>query len=203
MKLKSLKFVLPILLILPSLVFAVDYYYERRPGGTKITSPITLIFEWEDWNWEICWDQPPCINFGQYWQFELKTWPEPDVIHYYGAIHSKTTNKAIESFDLPIGTKIESVCIRILDENQNYLIDGRCLEVRWPYYIFEITGKSIGGTKNWLSSNEILSYIDNLAEDIPDYIALMIGLPIAFWFIEKIIAFVRGNFRPVEKIKEE
>jgi hypothetical protein len=29
------------------------------------------------------------------------------------------------------------------------------------------------------------------------------GLPIAFWFVEKTIAFVRGNFRPVEKIKKE
>jgi hypothetical protein len=62
---------------------------------------------------------------------------------------------------------------------------------------------SIGNTQNWLSLNEILGYIGKLAEDIPSYIALVIGLPFAFWFIEKTIAFVRGNFRPVEKIKEE
>ena len=214
MKLKSLKFVLPILLVLPSLVFA-DYNYWRTPEGTEITSPVTLHFDWKDWNYDVCEGEPDCINFGQYWQFELRTLPEPDIIYYYGTIHSKATNEATESFDLPIGTKIARVIIKILDANQNSLVYGSELERQPsfpPYYVFEIIGTSqptpppsetIGNTQNWLSSNEILAYIRKLAEDIPNYIALMIGLPIAFWFIEKTIAFVRGNFRPVEKIKEE
>jgi hypothetical protein len=69
--------------------------------------------------------------------------------------------------------------------------------------IFDVVAPTIGNTQNWLSQNEILAHIGKLAEDIPNYIALMIGLPISFWFIEKTIAFVRGNFRPVEKIKKE
>jgi hypothetical protein len=209
MKLKSLKFVLPILLVLPSLVFA-DYHYWRTPEGTEITSPVTLHFDWLSWDEDVCDGNPECMVTGEYWEFYLKI---SNSIEYYGEIHDKTTKEATESFNLPVGTKISDTGILILDEMQGIVFDK---VFEWSYppnYVFEIVGTStppslppsgtIGNTQNWLSSNEILAYIGKLAEDIPNYIALMIGLPIAFWFVEKIIAFVRGNFRPAEKIKEE
>jgi hypothetical protein len=205
MKLKSLKFVLPILLVLPSLAFA-GYHYWRTPEGTEITSPVTLHFDFEDWDFDVCDGDYLCREVGQYWRFVLRSSSDN---YFYGEIHSKTTNEATENFNLPVGTEITRISIWVLDESQHYL-RAKEMEFCDPNYCFIITGIStppssemIGNTQNWLSSNEILGYIGKLAEDIPNYIALMMGLPIAFWFVEKIIAFVRGNFRPAEKIKEE
>jgi hypothetical protein len=205
MKLKSLKFVLPILLVLPSFVFAV-WIYQRTPEGTEITSPITLYFKFDDWNSDVCNNDPICNISGRYWQFHLL---DTNSNIFYGEIHSRTIQEATDSIDLPIGTEIYAILIQIFDKNQQSLPVIKYVESCSPY-CFVITETSspppsgtIGNTQNWVSSNEILGYIGKLAEDIPNYIALMMGLPIAFWFIEKTIAFVRGNFRPVEKIKKE
>ena len=203
MKLKSLKFVLPILLVLPSFAFAT-YHYWRTPTGTEITSPVTLHFDWSSWFYDVCESNGYCIDHGVYWRFHLFTIDGEDI---YGETHDKTITEATETFNLPVGTKIQGIFIDVIMDGGS---DGDVRALEWEdnTYVFEIVGTSIpsgtiGNTQNWLSSNEILGYIGKLAEDIPNYIALMIGLPIAFWFVEKTIAFVRGNFRPVEKIKEE
>jgi hypothetical protein len=201
MKLKSLKFILLILLVLPSFAFA-DWIYQRTPSGTAITSPFSLYFKFDDWASDMCDNAPVCESEGIYWQFRVVSYP--DFTWYYGEIHNKETKEATDIFDLPIGTKVMHVSIWTLNEDGNLTYE-KILEDS-PYYVFRIIGLSsgtIGNTQNWLSSNEILAYIGKLAEDILNYIALMMGLPIAFWFIEKTIAFVRGNFRPVEKIKKE
>jgi hypothetical protein len=205
MKLKSLKFILPILLVLPSFAFA-DWIYQRTPEGTEITSPFSLYFKFDDWASDVCDGAPVCERGGIYWQFILVSYP--DFTWYYGEIHNKETKEATDIFDLPVGTKVMHVAIWTLNEDGNLTYE-KILEDS-SYYVFKIVETStspssgtIGNTQNWLSQNEILAYIGKLAEDIPNYIALMIGLPIAFWFIEKTIAFVRGNFRPVEKIKKE
>jgi hypothetical protein len=209
MKLKSLKFVLPILLVLPSLAFARINYW-RTPTGTEITSPVTIHVDFDDWNSDICWNIDYCIQNAIYWQFKLYSLSDSSTgTIYYGRVYDKTTKEATESFDLPVGTKIFIVGIQAFREGQGY-DQGYIIEIRFsdrtspPNYVFEIIGTStppssppsgtIGNTQNWLSSNEILAYIGKLAEDIPNYIALMMGLPISFWFIEKTIAFVRGNF---------
>jgi hypothetical protein len=204
MKLRSLKFILPILLVLPNLVFA-DWIYQRTPEGTEITSPVSLYFEFDDWSSDVCGGYEICESEGVYWQFEVRAVIGQNEFGYCGEIRSKTTKRARESFDLPIGAKVDRTKINILDANLN-IITEKVFEDSADY-VFEIIGISplrmIGNTQNWLFQNEILGYIGKLAEDIPNYIVLMIGLPIAFWFVEKIIAFVRGNFRSAEKIKEE
>jgi hypothetical protein len=209
MKLKSLKFVLPILLVLPSLVFA-DWIYQRTPTGTEITSPVSLYFKWEDWNSDMCRGDPWCVEMGRYWGFYLNVLIEGNEQQIYGETYDKTIKEIIENFDLPVGAQVRYIDVYVFAENQ---LPVGVIVVESGFPAFTIIGTStpptpppsgtIGNTQNWLSSNEILGYIGKLAEDIPNYIALMIGLPIAFWFVEKIIAFVRGNFRPVEKIKEE
>jgi hypothetical protein len=205
MKLKSLKFVLPILLVLPSLVFA-DWHYWRTPEGTEITSPITIHFDFSDWLNDVCdgsESRVSCNNSGVSWRIRLYT---TDYQSFWGETHDRTITETTESFDLPVGTQIKGIAIIVI-WNDGHWENTRVLEEADPY-TFEIVetptpSGTIGNTQNWLSQNEILAYIGKLTDDIPNYIALMIGLPIAFWFIEKTIAFVRGNFRPVEKIKEE
>jgi hypothetical protein len=207
MKLKFLKFVLPILLVLPSFVFAV-WTYQRTPEGQKITSPITIYFKWEDWDSDICEGRSPCIPYGVYYRIGIYgiTSQGEDMV-FYGAIHDKTEKEITEIFDLPVGIQIHDIWIQVLGEDKQVVDNPKWLEECYPElgldYCFEIILPSIGNTQNWLSQNEILGYIGKLAEDIPNYIALIMGLPIAFWFVEKIIAFVRGNFRSVEKIREE
>jgi hypothetical protein len=211
MKLKSLKFVLPILLVLPSLAFA-SLTYHRMPEETEITSPVDIYLKFDNWDLDICNGVPLCIDFGRYWQLVLYT-PAPDLFPYYGEIHDKTIEETMESFDLPVGTQVGTIYVIALDDNQLQLPAGSILEQGFPAFTIIETpppppppsppSGTIGNTQNWLSSNEILGYIGKLTEDIPNYIALIIGLPISFWFIEKIIAFVRGNFRSAEKIKEE
>jgi hypothetical protein len=39
------------------------------------------------------------------------------------------------------------------------------------------------------------AYIAQVGEDVSPYLALIIGLPLAFWFIGKVVALVRGGFR--------
>jgi hypothetical protein len=200
MKLKSLKFVLPILLVLPSLAFA-DYHYQRKPEGIEILSPITIYFKWNDWDNDICGGNNLCISNGAYFNIHFRASPED---YWASNVYEKTETK--KEFTnvvwIPIGTKVYAVDFWIYDEHKNYITTGRTLESGNPAFI--INGEIIGGRmENWLDIEEILGYIGKLAEDIPGYIALMMGLPIAFWFVEKTIAFVRGNFRPVEKIKEE
>jgi hypothetical protein len=207
MKLKSLKLVLPILLILPSFAFA-DWHYWRTPTGTgiKINSPPALHFDWTDWNTDVCDGDPICINRGVYWAFYLKGETPLGETIFCGYWHDKTEKEITEIADyLDVGTKIREIKLFVIYDEERFEIITRTFEENQDPYLFEIveTPETIGNTPTWLSSYEILSYIGKLAEDIPDYIALMIGLPIAFWFIEKTIAFVRGNFRPAEKIKEE
>jgi hypothetical protein len=206
MKLKSLKFVLPILLVLPSFAFAgiyyVDYYFHvsgaqeetiNIPSGTKATQ-ISLM------------EKPTCMDTI----YPPRLWIDIWKGNYEQQLDSWYTN-------IPQGYTLD------LDiEGENFLKlsfydqSPECFEYDVTITIMYETietppspppspppSGTIGNTQNWLSSNEILAYIGKLAEDIPNYIALMIGLPIAFWFVEKIIAFVRGNFRPVEKIKEK
>jgi hypothetical protein len=51
---------------------------------------------------------------------------------------------------------------------------------------------------NFLTLPEVtstLAYISQVGEDVSPYLALIIGLPLAFWFIGKIVALVRGGFR--------
>jgi hypothetical protein len=205
MKLKFLKFVLPILLVLPSLVSASIWNYWRTPSGIDITSPVTLHFDWSDWTEDIC-DGYELCNYAEYWGLLLLTLDD----YYWGELHPRTITETTESFYLPVGTQITTVAVVYVWSTGNWGY-SRILEEADPY-TFQIIETStpptppsgtIGNTQNWLSQNEILAYIGKLAGDIPNYIALMIGLPIAFWFIEKIIAFVRGNFRSAEKIKKE
>jgi hypothetical protein len=40
-----------------------------------------------------------------------------------------------------------------------------------------------------------LAYIAQVGEDVSPYLALIIGLPLAFWFVGKVVALVRGGFR--------
>jgi hypothetical protein len=40
-----------------------------------------------------------------------------------------------------------------------------------------------------------LAYIGQVGADVSPYLALIIGLPLAFWFIGKMVALVRGGFR--------
>jgi hypothetical protein len=40
-----------------------------------------------------------------------------------------------------------------------------------------------------------VAYIAQVGEDVAPYLALIIGLPLAFWFVGKVVALVRGGFR--------
>jgi hypothetical protein len=184
MKLKFLKFVLPILLVLPSLAlaFSEDYTFsgfvetwnlERDifvPKGLKVNKVCLLskslpqrIYLLEDgWN-----------KYGKRWDYGYWDWGD-----WSGCKDVDIEGESLITFSFASSPISYTATFRI-------------------FY------QSIGDTRDWLSQNEILGYIGKLADDIPNYIALMMGLPIAFWFVEKTIAFVRGNFRPVEKIKEE
>jgi hypothetical protein len=185
MKLKSLKFVLPILLVLPSLAFAFsedytftilpeDFPYNMTreifvPKGLKVNKVCLLSKSLPQ---RIYLSEDGYNKYGKYWNYGYWDWWE-------------TGCKDVD---------IEGESLITFFFNNSPI----------PYTAtFRIFYQSIGNTRDWLSQNEILAYIGKLAEDIPNYIALMMGLPIAFWFVEKIIAFVRGNFRPAEKIKEE
>jgi hypothetical protein len=186
MKLKSLKFVLPVLLVLPSLALAysVDYTFEFPPSQNMFDYIRTIYV-------------PKGSRINKVCLIAKSSSP----MYIYLAKVDKTEGRYYYdpfTWSEPVGT-----CRDVdIQEEEKLWIKPTDL----PYYFtltFRIFYYSIGDTRDWLSSNEILAHIGKLAEDIPDYIALMIGLPIAFWFIEKTITFVRGNFRPVEKIKEE
>jgi hypothetical protein len=183
MKLKSLKFVLPILLILPSLALAFykDYTFEFPPSQNVFDYFRTIVSEGR--MYKVC-------------LIERSTTPTI----YLSKIDKNGTREFYQpiAWYEPLGT-----CRDVdIQKGEKLIIKPTDL----PYYFtltFRVFYYSIGATNEWLSQNEILGYIGKLAEDIPNYIVLMIGLPIAFWFIEKTIAFVRGNFRSAEKIKEE
>ena len=42
---------------------------------------------------------------------------------------------------------------------------------------------------------DITAYVGDLYTDIETLVILCIGLPLAFWFVGKVIALVRGGFR--------
>jgi hypothetical protein len=51
---------------------------------------------------------------------------------------------------------------------------------------------------NFITLPELSSttqYIAQVGADVSPYLALIIGLPLAFWFIGKVVALVRGGFR--------
>jgi hypothetical protein len=180
MKLKSLKFILLPALFLPYFCFALT----------------TLNFS---------------VDFTENQNTPFLYLDKPTFIHSLKALSIYCTNRE-GLVEINCGEKeLDIFSCASLPESETILDDtfsGECFV--FSYYgngtfefQFTIEQPSIGNTQNWLSSNEILGYIGKLAEDIPSYIALVIGLPFAFWFIEKTIAFVRGNFRPVEKIKEK
>jgi hypothetical protein len=39
------------------------------------------------------------------------------------------------------------------------------------------------------------AYIAQVGADVSPYLALIIGLPLAFWFVGKVVALIRGGFR--------
>jgi hypothetical protein len=185
MKLKSLKFVLPILLVLPSLALAysVDYTFEFPPSQ-NLEDYVRTIYVSEGRIYKVCLIEKSSSPMYIY----LAKIDKTERYYYYNSFEWTEPLPTCRDVDIQEGEKL---FIKPTD---------------LPFYFtltFRIFYHSIGDTRDWLSQNEILGYIGKLAEDIPNYIALLIGLPIAFWFIEKTIAFVRGNFRPVEKIKEE
>jgi hypothetical protein len=185
MKLKSLKLVLPILLVLPSLVlaFSEDYTFTFLPEDFPYNASREIFV-------------PEGLKVNKVCLLS-KTLPQRI------SLYEDFFNKYNKSEDYGWWDWYETGCKDVNIEGESVItIFGSSASL--PYTAtFRIFYQSIGDTRDWLSQNEILDYIGKLAEDIPNYVALMIGLPIAFWFIEKTIAFVRGNFRPAEKIKEE
>jgi hypothetical protein len=216
MKLKFLKFVLPILLVLPSLALAQritiwsSAIYHRTPKGTEITSPVNFYVKFNEPN-------DLCGRNSDFWGIILEYILNGNEYWVCGKKHLISEKESSENFNLPIGAKIVFVDVVQFNEGNDYDCDSwqnvceasfedcPSFEEIWTggdwysdkNYCFEIISPSgtIGNTQNWLTQNEILGYIGKLAEDIPNYIALMIGLPITFWFVEKTIAFVRGNFK--------
>jgi hypothetical protein len=190
MKLKSLKFVLPILLVLPSLAFGA-VSYSRSPSGYTITSPVYISVSVDNVLSDLCYQFP----YTTKWKIRIYSINDID---YWESPEKDISEKSLSyDFDLPVGTQVAVVsatCYQFPYWSDGYEFEGSSYDM---HIIFEVAEapKTISNVSSWLSQNEILGYIGKLTEDIPNYIALIIGLPISFWFIEKIIAFVRGNFR--------
>ena len=191
--------------------------YTRTPSGTEITSPVSVSVNVDDIT-DLFPDTEEVLN---YWTFDI--WSddgEGNVVDFWSDLcMSSTTLSAFETWDLPIGFEAVVVsaegfttyehCINAPTTfpagsvNQYYFEDAGPFPFEPIFTI--ISGTNSGSPFNFgqgngeglavASSSDLLANVGYLFSDLWPMLALFIGIPLAFYIIQRAIMTTGANMR--------
>jgi len=168
-------------LLLPvfSVLGAVDY--DRSPDGNMVTSPVSFEVSIDAFAETGC-------STSTYWGVLLTGTP-PGYTEFIGGLVASTTTSTSPSFSPPTGQEIGLVSFACsmdgstLDSEGNVLEGTDGLTAIFTIYasLFSLPGTAISG---------VLGFITDLLDAIGPLIWLIIGIPLAFVVIVRIIKIV-------------
>lgn len=184
------KFLILVLFFLlsPLLVEATippDYLdYLRSPTGDFITTPVNFYVTFDNATSVVAY-----CGVGadiEWWGIVVipKVYDTAEDYFYSETMYSTTTLTGIFSMELPFEKyqSVASYCKKVGEEHKYY---GSDLLEHSSDYIFEV-GYYWLPLQNSVISNT-LAYAGYLFTDLKEIIILVIGLPIGFWFVGKVI----------------
>lgn len=198
---KNKKFLLSIFiagfLILPAFVFGA-INYERDPSGYTITSPIHFDISFDDIS-EICYGDPPNEPTGN-WKVRIWDWEGENA---YDS-EQFSTNSVSFDMDLPIEeyALVCAYCEKPATWTEDYDFEGDIYE--W-YVIFEIVEEIPPPAGIWITfpaldfATSLKATAGDVFSDLTIPIVIIVCLPIAFWFLAKVIEVIQGSLIGKEK----
>lgn len=184
---KKLFVVILIGLSFSALCFAT-IFYNRTPPGIEITSPVNLEWSWDNYN-EVC----TSCDGDETYQLKLNHDPPPSWV--CGLSYPVATLSGSENFEIPVGTDNWGIYM-VFGIREDYDCEGYVQET----YDFEV-GTSTpcftiieGEEEDYIFSfttsnlNSLINSIKEFFDSVWPLIALIIGIPLAFYVIGKIIS---------------
>jgi len=173
--------------------------YERTPSGYTIENPVSFDVAVDSFSDLVCPE-----GYQNYWEIYLWTGAEEGQAfeRAYGCNASSTLSQ-YEEDTLPVGD-YTSVDINCYDTLEDCEADPYCstscssginLEgVSYPEILFEVVEGETSGEIVTINSGFIsgfLDYIGQLFSDLKYLIILIIGLPLAFWVVKRVVEVFR------------
>lgn len=170
--------ILGILIFIPFSVFSA-VIYERTPSDYTIESPVNISVSIDDF-YVVCSRRPN-------WQIEIynTNWETA----FWSEIFTSTTLSASVDFDLPVDSYIYvDICCFLEGEDCGDSDYDYTLEYNNDNPIFEIIEPVSPFALPINSVNSTIAYIGDLFTSIGGFIWLIIGIPLGFIVIKRVIA---------------
>ena len=175
-------------LLLPAFCFGA-YTYERTPASYTISNPVSFDVSFDNWEDTYCHNYP----LTDHWGLEYQRISGGGMVYSEILPDEILTYTFVETLPLNIYDRVKIVCYEGEIWNGDY---GRTFEYNQGNPIFEVVEaeeEPAGGI--WTIPSDFLStttaYIGETFGDIWTLAALVIGLPLSFWGIKKVIGLVK------------
>lgn len=174
------------LVFLPAFCFA-SISYTRIPADLTIQNPVSFNVSFDDFNIDTGCNSEYGHNYWgvqvyRYW-FEIPEW-------FVSEFVASSSLSNVFNLSLPLGDFIKvSFACSVDGISQN--IDGTQFEYNGGTPIFNVIAPAEHYILPGFEMSGALAYAGQLFTDTMPFIALAIGLPVAFWIIKKAIGLIK------------
>ena len=164
--------------------------YSRTPDGTLITSPVSLFISANSWQDYVDFD--PALDEMAYYKIEM----QDNLENWYNGGCFATTNLTINPiFNLPVETEINTIIMSGWTDdspdcsNEDYQFGSYVYETGSPIFTIISGGGVVPSlfSMPMASSSDMVASVGTLFTDLWVIIALTIGVPLAFYIVNRFI----------------